>query len=415
MYLPIPKGDRMILRELGKKKAECAADTANEQNIKLWTAVNDLRMIRPPVFIDEVPWHEMDVDSELTLLCESELGRQIECALRRELYAFHHFPVNMVVSASIECPFVVHDTGFGIAEDTELARTDATSDIVSRHFNIQIRSMEDVEKIKDPIITLDSAASYALLTAYAEVFEPEIPVVQTGFKGMWFTPWDFLIRLTGVEEAMLSLYDEPDYIESLVGRFVDASLVRLKRYSELNLWASNNNNTRVGSGGYGFTSSLPSSGGLSTGAPLKALWGCGNAQIFSCVSPEMHWEYSLKHEMRWLSHFGLTYYGCCEPLSGKMDILKRIPNLRKISMSPWADLSEAAGHAGGQYVLSCKPNPAIFASKTLNMGEARQQIDGIMKQTKGQPVEIVMKDISTVSYVPQNLWKWAEFVSMYLQ
>ena len=67
------------------------------------------------------------------------------------------------------------------------------------------------------------------------------------------------------------------------------------------------------------------------------MWGCSNAQIFSEVSPAMHWEFAVKHDLRWLSRWGLTYYGCCEPLDQKIDILRRIPNLRKISASPWCN------------------------------------------------------------------------------
>ena len=46
------------------------------------------------------------------------------------------------------------------------------------------------------------------------------------------------------------------------------------------------------------------------------MWGCSNAQIFSEVSPKMHWEFALEHDLRWLRRWGLNYYGCCEPLDG---------------------------------------------------------------------------------------------------
>ena len=52
------------------------------------------------------------------------------------------------------------------------------------------------------------------------------------------------------------------------------------------------------------------------------MWGCSNAQIFSEVSPKFHWEFALEHDLRWLSRWGLNYYGCCEPLDGKADLLQ---------------------------------------------------------------------------------------------
>ena len=76
------------------------------------------------------------------------------------------------------------------------------------------------------------------------------------------------------------------------------------------------------------------------------MWGCSNAQIFSEVSPEMHWEFAVRHDLRWLTRWGLTYYGCCEPLDRKIDILRQIPNLRKISVSPWCNTPRVIAKIG---------------------------------------------------------------------
>ena len=76
------------------------------------------------------------------------------------------------------------------------------------------------------------------------------------------------------------------------------------------------------------------------------MWGCSNAQIFSEVSPKMHWEFALEHDLRWLDRWGLNYYGCCEPLDGKVDLLRRIPNLRKVSVTPWCKTERAVETIG---------------------------------------------------------------------
>ena len=142
--------------------------------------------------------------------------------------------------------------------------------------------------------------------------------------------------------------------------------------------------------------------------PTQQMWGCGNAQIFSGVSPAMHWQFSLQYEMEWLRQFGVTYYGCCEPLSGKMDIMDRIPNLRKVSVSPWSNVEAAAERCRGKYVMSCKPSPAIFAEQNFDEGEAKRNIEHILNATKGCSIELVMKDISTLHFRPEILWRWAK-------
>ena len=85
------------------------------------------------------------------------------------------------------------------------------------------------------------------------------------------------------------------------------------------------------------------------------VWGSAQAQIFAAVSPQMHEEFALRYEIQVLEHFGLNYYGCCEPLHRKIHVLKNIPRLRKISMSPWADIDEAVQALGDRFVLSYKP------------------------------------------------------------
>ncbi len=402
------KKDIQVLRELAKVKAAIAAESVQQDRIKLWTDVNDLKTEKPAIYINEVPWHEMNVNNELTLVCEDLFCRQLEDGLRKEIYAYQHFPGDQVVLAEIESPIVIQDSGFGIEEVSDIIKLDKETTAPSRHFHIQIKGMDDVEKIKDPVVIVDVQKTEDGFRKRQEIFDGILEVRKVGAKGYWFTPWDFLIRWTGVQEAMMDLVLQPEYIDKLVERYVDASILRMEQYTMLDLWSSNNTNARVGSGGYGYTSELEAFERHSLGAPTEQLWGCGNAQIFSDVSPEMHWDFSLKHELRWLEKFGMNYYGCCEPLSGKFDILDKIPNLRKVSTSPWANIRQSAERAKGKYVLSVKPNPAVFVSTTFDEDFVRKDLIDRFEQAKGCSIELIMKDISTVMNKPERLWRWSE-------
>ena len=79
-------------------------------------------------------------------------------------------------------------------------------------------------------------------------------------KHHWFTPWDNLIRFWGVEQAMMDLVLRPEMVNAAVSRWVDASLRLIDQWEALNLLALNNDNTRIGSGGYGYTRCLPGVG-----------------------------------------------------------------------------------------------------------------------------------------------------------
>ncbi|RPH37538.1 hypothetical protein EHM92_02415 [bacterium] len=87
--------------------------------------------------------------------------------------------------------------------------------------------------------------------------------------------------------------------------------------------------------------------------------------------------------------------------------MSKIPNLRKISVSPWANLETIVREAGDRYVLSVKPSPAIFAGDSWDPERARSALESVIDATRGScHLEFIMKDISTVGYHPERLWEW---------
>lgn len=402
--------ERDVLRRLGHEWFEISRDPVNAERAALWRKLNDLRAERPMVWINEVPWHEMNVDGELTLRTEGAFARELETELRRTIYQWKHFPGDMVVLPFIACKKVFHSTDFGIVEQVDTAHTDANNEIYSRRFHRQIKEEADIEKIKMPRITYRMDATDFAFSAMTELFQDVIDVRLEGQTHIWFTPWDYLIRWWGVEEAMLDLYERPDMVVTAYERMVDAWCTELDQFVEQNLLSLDCNNTRIGSGGYGYVSALPGGDFDPDYVKPHNMWGCSNAQIFSGVSPQMHWDFALEHDMRWLSRFGLNYYGCCEPLDGKVDILHKIPRLRKISMSAWVNVERAVSEIGKEYVLSRKPNPAVFAGSSYAGEQARSEILHFQEASRDLNVEYIMKDISTVGYQPQRLWEWENMV-----
>ena len=90
----------------------------------------------------------------------------------------------------------------------------------------------------------------------------------------------------------------------------------------------------------------------------KQLWGFCAAQEFTLVSPAMHDEFMLQYQLPILEKFGLVAYGCCEDLTEKIDMLRQIPNLRRIAVTPLANVRRCAEQIGTDYVFSWRPNPA---------------------------------------------------------
>lgn len=399
--------DKAVLRALADEVAEIAALPVHEEKAALWRRLNDLDSARPMVWVNEICWNEMNVGDELTLRTRHPWAQDQERGLRRLLYQWRHLPGDMIVDGFLTCPLAIHSTDFGIIEDVDTIKMDETSDICSRHFKILIKEPEDIQKIRMPVVTHDEKATEIRYQAMCEVYDGIMPVRKSGQTHIWFTPWDYLIRWWGVQEAMLDIIARPDMVHAAVDRMVDAWMAELDQFVEQNLLSLDCNNTRVGSGGYGYVSALPGPRFEPEHVKPHNMWGCSNAQIFSDVSPDMHWAFAVEHDLRWLTRWGLTYYGCCEPLDGKIDMLRRIPNLRKISVSPWCNPERAVNEIGRDYVISHKPNPAILAETQWDPVQARRNIRAFLDAAGGQcHVELIMKDISTVRYHPQRLWEW---------
>ena len=121
-------------------------------------------------------------------------------------------------------------------------------------------------------------------------------------------------------------------------------------------------------------------------------------------------EFELDYAKKWYARFGLVSYGCCEPLHNKIDVIREIPNLRKISMSPWVDLEKGAERIGNDYVFARKPNPAYLAVNSWDPDIVKKDLKDTLQICNhyGCTVQFILKDISTVKYQPQRLFEWAD-------
>ena len=166
-----------------------------------------------------------------------------------------------------------------------------------------------------------------------------------------------------------------------------------------------------------YTDELPAPGFDPKKPGTKDIWMAGLAQMFSTVSPAMFDEFEIETSMPIFKRFGLVYYGCCDPLDKKMKEVKKIPNVRKISMSPWVDEEIGASEIKGDYVYSRKPSPAMLAWPEFREDEVRKDLRKTVNTcaAHGCPLEIILKDISTVKYQPQRLWRWAEIAMEVVQ
>ena len=109
-----------------------------------------------------------------------------------------------------------------------------------------------------------------------------------------------------------------------------------------------------------------------------------------------------------MNRFGLICYGCCEPLDQRWKIIKKIPNLRRVSVSAWANWERMSEYLEDKYIYSYKPNPSDLAVPFIDEDSIRKKITNILSITKNNILEIVMKDNHTICNNPNNIINWVK-------
>jgi hypothetical protein len=406
--MSISAADLTILRDLVAQYADIAALPVHAEKAALWRKLNRLEPVRPLVWINEIPWWEMNVDDELTLRCTDDYAMQVEGELRRTLYQWRHLPGDMVLDPILYVSTVCGPTStyadYGIQE--QVVRHEGGHDV---GFLPIINTMADVEKLTTPKVWVDWAETERRFQVMQQVCDGIIPVAKRGIVHQWGSPWDQMIHWYGIEKLYMDMVDQPELVHALLQRFMAAVHAVLDQQQALGLLSVSNGNHRVGSGGLGITDELPQADYV-PGTPARLIdqWGTSTGQIFSEVSPDMHDEFCLQYEQPYMERFGLSCYGCCEPLHNKMGILRKVKNLRRVSMSCWIDVEKAVAAVGTDYVFSYKPTPAVFAWAAWDPDAVHASLRAVLDQAKGCRVELILKDISTVRGEPQRLWDWAK-------
>ncbi|MBI4979645.1 MAG: hypothetical protein HZC28_19355 [Spirochaetes bacterium] len=406
----IPETDRIILRELGGRKADIGHLPVQRETAALWRKLNACEPVRPLVWINEIPWHEIEQSHpELRLMCTHPLAVGVERSMRRELYQWEHFRGDMIVEPVVYSGIVGGPSSsyadYGVKE--KLIRHDGGHDV---GYEPVIHTEADADAIRTPKVWFDEDATGTNHRMLAEVFDGILPVRKRGIVHQWHSPWDQIIHWYGIEQLYTDMYERPALVHRLLGNFTAALTEVLDRQEALGMLDTGNGNYRIGSGGLGLSNELPDSS-CAGKVTAKSQWGCSTAQIFSEVSPAMHEEFALQYEIPLMSRFGLTYYGCCEPLHRKIDILKKISNLRKISMSPWVNVDEAAERVGRDYVYSMKPSPALLATDVFDAEAVRMDLSEKLTKTKKCAVEVILKDITTIRGEADRLDAWEKIAS----
>ena len=394
-------GDRAILRDLAREIAEAAANPVMAERRQLWKRHNRLERARPMILVfPEGAWREL-LPRDL-LECEDEPARDIEWQLRLRLYYRDHIPDDSVMEDEWVVQKVFTNSGWGL----EPRHVPSTLPEGAWGFDPVIKEPADLDKLHFPEVSYDEEATRAKLAQAQDLFGDLLKVKLKGVSHMSFHLMHIYTGLRGLEQVMLDMCENPQMLHDAMAFMEEGHHRLVRQYLDLNLFSLNNDSTYHSSGGVGYTDELPRTGYDPDHIKPADMWASAEAQEMARIGPEMHEEFSLDYEKRLLAPFGLNGYGCCEDLSGKIESVLRIPNIRRISISPFADVDRSAEELGNKAIYSWKPHPAHLVG--FDEGRVRQYIRHTLDVTRGCVIEMILKDTHTCEHHPERFTRWTE-------
>ncbi len=410
----VSKTDLEHIRNLANRWSEIANSDEMQEKKRLWKAMRDLKPIRPMVLFETLSVAGFVTEEDLK--CSNTFLRNVERTMLYNLKQYDQLNDDIVIENYYRVAWIVNRTDYGV----KIVEHHAENSLAYLS-NFPIQKPEDLEKLVEREFSVDRETTYALKNLLEEVFGDALPVKIGNYDNFFpdpgFTPFaglNFigitmdLFKLIGYDNMLLWVYDQPEVLNKLQRYLCDDRIRFYKWLERENLIDSNVDNQSSGPSSYGYVSDLPAPNSKEKYS-LTDVWGWPESQETTPVSPKMFNEIFLPYIAEVANMFGLTYYGCCEPLHDRVEhIIKALPNLRAVSVSGWSDFQKMADLLGKKYVYSRKPTPAFISGKDPNWETAEQDIRDTFKAARDCSLEFIVRDVYDINGDIARLRKWVD-------
>ena len=389
--------DTSILRDLARRYVEICAEPVQQKRRVLWRQHNSLKKTRPLIYVRAFAWAEMSLSQ---CLCEDAFCRVYEDYFRKHLFW------NTLQDDSIFEPWVTVQatrtcSGWGVPKDLHYS----DEPLGSFKVDYPLRDLSETGKLRTPWHGIDEIQTASNAQRLSEILGDILPVAVD--RAPEYRMWEMdlsteLGYLRGIEHMMLDMTDHPEELHRLV-KFMSDGVLKTHEEAEAagdwNLLAHQNQ-------AMPYAEELQDPAMNQNGIRRNQLWCHAAAQELTAVSPAMHDEFLLQYQLPILRHFGLVAYGCCEDLTYKIDMLRQIPNLRRIAISPFSNVAKCAEQIGKSYVFSYRPSPADMVSYGFDPDRVRSILRRDLNACKECHVDITLKDVQTVERDPNRVRNW---------
>jgi hypothetical protein len=391
--------DKDILRELTEQYLEICHDPVQDRRRDLWRRHNSLERTRPPIYVRAFAWIEMPQNRTE---CHDPLARGVENALRQSIFRwtfdddFIHEPWVTIPAAR-----VIPDEGpWGLPVEwinKEYGKAGV--------WESPIQEPDDLQRLHEPHHAIDEDETARREAAMQEAIGDliAIEVDRSPIYRIWHGDISTdLAYLRGLEQIMWDVYDRPEWLHELLAFMRDGVLQAQREAEEAGDWRLANHENQA----MPYAEELPDPQAGSGPVPRSQLWTFLASQETTAIGPQLFDEFMLQYQIPIMAPFGLSAYGCCEDLSDKIPLLRQIPNLRRIAVSPMADVARCAEQIGTDYVFSYRPSPADMVAYRWDEARIAGILQSDLEACRECHVDITLKDVETVQHDPDRIRRW---------
>jgi len=398
--------DRTIVRELAKHYAAIAALPIQDEKRKLWTEHLSLKPTRTPILATCGMWNVWcrETFGDARMKCVDPFLKGIERTLRMQIFQHEN-----VGDDSIQQPWyavTAHhvEGGWGQMWGVSSSMRRPGGDGGAAAYDPPLKTWDDVAKLRMIHHAINEPETRRTVERTHDVLGDILPidvVRSPGYHGFMADMSTSVAYLRGLEQLMVDMYESPKELHQMLAFMRDSILA--------------NNQEAEDAGDYSLTSaanqSMPYADGLKPLAPNSPckrndIWGFCAAQEYTLISPEFHEEFAFQYQKPIMEHYAMVHYGCCEDLGEKMNMLKKLTNLRSVAIAPLANVRRCVEQLGKAAVASWRPNPTDMVCCGYDEALVERIVSQALADGKDGIMHIHLKDIETIQGDTTRLKRW---------
>ena len=405
----ISQKDRAILRDLAKRHAELAASPRNQQLYQDWVTYGNTKGPTRPMIRIEINTFEHQVLPAL-MKCEGEEARAIERNLLRPIANFTLFEDDTLIPQQYDVRQRLSIVPFGLPVKREETGS------LGHHF---IPSLHDLEEDEHLLGTskfhYDVEGTRQDEQDANEIFGDILPArISNGCAYSCIT--QDIVHIMNMDDMYMAMIDDEERFHKMMRQLTDDYLAMFTMMAEGGHYRSAARDQMLNQGSYCFTNELPDN---KPNATLKDMWIFMDSQETAGISPDMYAELVWPYYKELMSHFGLASYGCCEASHPIWDnCLSTLPNLRKVSISPWCDEEFMGERLQGTGVTFLRKPPATILgmdTPILDEDATLACFRKTAKAAKGCKLEIAQRDVYMIGNNPDKVKRFVQLARQGLE